>query len=107
MQWNANGLKNKMVELEEKTRLLDIDIILIQESKLRSSDTNPKLKGYTTNRKDRAVGRGGVLVTFIKEDIPFTVFDHSNGVPNSILEILMPDILASAHDSRECVLPAV
>ena len=91
MQWNANGLKNKMVELEDKARTLEIDIILIQESKLRSSDANPKLKGYATIRKDREVGRGGGLVTFIKEDIPFTVIDHSNGVPNSLLEILMTD----------------
>ena len=107
MQWNANGLKNKMVTLEDKTRLLEIYIILIQESKLSSSDTNPKLKGYATIRKGRAVGRGGGLVTFIKEDIPFTVIDHSNGVPNSMLEILMTDIQALAYDSRECVLPAV
>ena len=52
MQWNANGLKNKMVELEDKDRTLEIDIILIQESLLRSSDANPKLKGYATIRKD-------------------------------------------------------
>ena len=94
MQWNANGLKNKMVELEDKTRLLEIDIILIQESKLRSYDTNLKLKGYATIRKDRDVGRGGGLISFIKEDIPFTVIDHSNGVSNSMLDILMTDIQA-------------
>ena len=66
MQWNANGLKNNMVKLEEKTRLLEIDIILIQESKLRSSDTNTKLKCSATIRKDRYVGRGGGIVIFIK-----------------------------------------
>ena len=30
LQWNTNGLKTKMVELEDKSRFLDLDIIMIQ-----------------------------------------------------------------------------
>ena len=87
MQWNANGLKNKMVELEDKTRLLEIDP-RVKTPFLRCKPETERL------HKDRDVGRGGGLVTFIKEDIPFAVIDHSNGVPNYMLEILMTDIQA-------------
>ena len=61
VQWNANGIKSNMVELESMARKLDTDIILIQESKLRSADKDPKITGYATVRKDRDVGMGEAL----------------------------------------------
>ena len=53
LQWNANGLKSKMVELEDRIRHTEIDLIMIQESKLCSKDRNTSLPGYSTIRKDR------------------------------------------------------
>ena len=73
LYWNANGLKSKMVELEDRTQHTEINMIMIQRSKLCSRDRIPYLPGYSTIRKDREYGRGGELITFIKEDINFTV----------------------------------
>ena len=102
LQWNANGLKTKMVELEDRAGRLECDVIMIQESKLRSQDTDPKIPGYSTVRKDREVGRGGDLVTFIKEDIPFTVVNSPAINPDSKLELLTVDILAAPTHGMTC-----
>ena len=87
IQWNANGIKIRMLELADAVRRLNVDIVLIQETKLRALDNNPNIKGYSTVRKDRGIGRGGGLITFIKEDLPFTII-NTPAVENSLLEIL-------------------
>ena len=77
LQWNANGIRTKMVELEYQIRKFNLDIIMIQETKLRALDKNPAIKGYSTVRKDRGVGSGWGLLFFIKEDIPFTTIGNT------------------------------
>ena len=104
LQWNANGIKTKMAELEEKVRRMEIDIIMIQESKLRSLDKDPRIAGYSTVRKDRDVGMGGGLVTFIKEDIPFIAVNHSQGLPDSKLEALIIDLNPATLHRMTCVI---
>ena len=87
-----------MVELEDRIRHTEIDLIMIQESKLCSKDRNPSLPGYSTIRKDREYGRGGGLITFIKEDIPFTVKSNEDAQRESLLEMLKVEICdASLH----------
>ena len=103
LQWNANGIKTNMVELEEMVRRLEIDIIMIQESKLRSLDKDPRISGYSTIRKDRDVGMGGGLVTFIKEDIPLIAVNHSHGLPDSKLEALIIDLNPATLHRMTCV----
>ena len=103
LQWNANGIKTKMVELEEKVRRMEIDIIMIHESKLRSLDKVPRIAGYSTVRKDRYVGMGGGLVTFIKEDIPFIAVNHSQGLPDYKLEALIIDLNPATLHHMTCV----
>ena len=103
VQWNANGIKSKMVELESMARKLDTDIILIQESKLRSADKDPKITGYETVRKDRDVGMWGGLVTFIKDDIPFIAVNHALGLPESKLEALIIDVNPASLHRMTCV----
>ena len=102
LQWNTNGLKTKMVELEDKSRFLDLDIIMIQETKLCSKDKVPSIKGYATVRKDRGEGRGGGLITFIKDDIPYTIIEHTQAVQNSLLEILMIQLNSSSLKPMIC-----
>ena len=87
IQWNANGIKIRMLELADAVRRLNVDIVLIQETKLRALDNNPNIKGYSKVSKDRGIGRGGGLITFIKEDLPFTIID-TPAVENSLLEML-------------------
>ena len=84
-------------------RTLDTDIILIQESKLRSADKDPKITGYATVRKDRDVGMGGGLITFIKDDIPFIAVNHALGLPESKLEALIIDVNPDSLHRMTCV----
>ena len=102
LQWNTNRLKTKMVELEDKSRLLDLDIIMIQETKLCSKDKVPSIIGYATVRNDRGEGRGGGLITFIKDDIPYTIIEHTQAVQNSLLEILMIQLNSSSLKLMIC-----
>ena len=45
MQWNADGLKIKSHELARRLTEMDIDVCMIQESKLSHRDTTPKVQG--------------------------------------------------------------
>jgi ribonuclease HI len=74
LQWNANGIGGKVGELMDRLERRKIDVVLIQETKLRSKDTAPRFPGYAAVRQDRADGRaGGGLLTLIKEDLDYTV----------------------------------
>ena len=72
LQWNADGIKLKISELGERMKNLDMDIALIQESKLREKDKTPRIEGYSTVRADRRGPKpGGGLISFLKKDIAF------------------------------------
>uniref|UniRef100_A0A1I8I854 PHD-type domain-containing protein n=1 Tax=Macrostomum lignano TaxID=282301 RepID=A0A1I8I854_9PLAT len=85
LQWNADGICNKMGELEELAQRLQVDIITVQESKLTSLNRTPKLSGYSTVRKDRKVARldpsikGGGLLLFVRQGIPYRKIQGWNG----------------------------
>jgi hypothetical protein len=59
LQWNADGIGNKKAELEELLERMDVDVAVVQESKLDGKNKTPVFKGYTTVRKDREFLRGG------------------------------------------------
>ncbi|MEL7306976.1 MAG: reverse transcriptase domain-containing protein [Pseudomonadota bacterium] len=77
LQWNADGLTGKKAELEDFLRRWDVDVAVIQETKLGNKTKTPVIQGYTAVRKDRVVVRrgeemkGGGLLTYIKREIPF------------------------------------
>ena len=52
-----------------------VGVVLVQESKLLPSDPDPLVPGFSTVRLDRppTLGgtRGGDLLTFVRQDIPF------------------------------------
>ena len=51
---------------------LDIDVALIQETKLRKSDRSPRVPGYASIRQDRTRDvAGGGLISFIKHSLIF------------------------------------
>ena len=73
LQWNANGLKTKTLELVDALKSLDIDICCIQETKLCAKDRMPRFAGYTAIRLDRANDQsGGGLAMLVKADIPYS-----------------------------------
>ena len=72
MQWNSDGLKLKVHELASRLKSLDIDVCMIQESKLRKKDTTPKVDGYSAIfRSDRPTISGGGLITYAKPEIVY------------------------------------
>jgi len=72
MQWNAASLKNKIYELRDRTKALDLDILLIQETHLKEDDKTPTIDGYTAIRADRKGGmEGGGLISYIRTSLTF------------------------------------
>ena len=68
LQFNANEIGNKLTELGVVLGRNKVKVAVIQESKLSSNC----IRNYTTVRKDRPHGHGGVLLVFIHESITFS-----------------------------------
>ena len=64
-QWNADGICPKLVELRHRLLNSDIDVLAVQESKLRKTDKTPSIEGYVTIRKDQNNILGGSLLLFL------------------------------------------
>ena len=72
LQLNANGIGNKLTELEAVLESNKLKVALIQELKLSPKSKNPCIQKYTTVRKDRSHGQGGGLLIFIHRSITFS-----------------------------------
>ena len=72
LQFNANGIGNKLTELGVVLARNKVKVAVIQESKLSSKSKNPCIWNYTTVRKDRPHSHGGGLLVFIHESITFS-----------------------------------
>ena len=87
IQININGLTTKIHELKNLTDNTKIDIITIQETKLRPTHRTPYLKDYTAIRTDRTYKNGGGLMTYIKNDIIFTELKTPHTTNNKLTEL--------------------
>lgn len=67
--WNARGLKNKIAETFNFLVSNDIDIILISETWLKSTDVVLKNSNFKCYRLDRMDKRGGGVCIIIKKNI--------------------------------------
>ena len=82
LQWNADGIGNKGAELEECMIRMNVNVAVIQQSKLGVNRRTLTFAGYVVVRKDRVNGRrsrermGGGLITVIKKDL---VYKELNG----------------------------
>ena len=65
----ANRIVNKLTELGVVLEINKVKVAVIQES---PKSTNPCIQNYTTVRKDRFYGQGGVLLIFIHRSITFS-----------------------------------
>ena len=70
LQFNANGIGNKLTELGVVLERNKVKVAVIQESKLSSKFKNPCIRNYTIVRKDHS--HGGGLLVFIHESITFS-----------------------------------
>ena len=73
------------LELRDHLLNSDIDVLAVQESKLRKTNKTPSIEGYATISKDRnnILGRG--LLLFVRTDI---VFEKLHSFENAGMEIL-------------------
>ena len=77
LQWNADSILSKVQELREYIQEKEIDLFLIQETKLITRDKTPKFKDFTILRQDRVQrkgdekNRGGGLLIGIRDTIPY------------------------------------
>ena len=69
MQFNANGIGNKLTELGEFLKRHNVKVAVIQESKLSSNSKTPSIQNFTTVRKDRRQGQGGRWFTHLDSQV--------------------------------------
>ena len=87
IQININGLTTKIHELNNLTDNTKIDIITIQEIKLKPTHRTPYLKDYTAIRTDRTYKNGGGLMTYIKNDIILTELKTPHTTNHKLTEL--------------------
>lgn len=68
MQWNAEGVTNKKVELEHFLQKNNISICCLQETHLQEG-TPFKIRGYQVFRSDRQGRRKGGVMTLVRNNI--------------------------------------
>ena len=77
IQWNSDHLMAKVPELEKLMKEKNVDIAIIQETKLREEDKFTGVRGYAAVRKDRnregmsRWSRGGGVMILIRTDLPY------------------------------------
>ena len=81
-----------------------IDVAVVQETKLRSSDRTPSFPGFSVVRQDRAgsSARGGGLLTLVRHDVPYRVLP-TNRSEDSALESLSISVPTGGGDKLTIV----
>ena len=92
MQFNANGIGNKLTELGEFLKRHNVKVAVIQESKLSNYKT-PSIQNFTTVRKDRRQGQGVGLLTLIHKSINFSRKPES---PETLVEPHLEELTITA-----------
>ena len=93
MQFNANGIGNKLTELGEFLKRHNVKVAVVQESKLSSNYKTPNIQNFTTVRKDRRQGQGGGLLTLIHKSINFSWKPES---PDNLVEPHLEELTITA-----------
>ena len=68
LQWNANGLLNKIEELRELAIAKSVDIVAISETKL-TKNKQVFMPGWNIYRKDRTDRLGGGVILAIRQNL--------------------------------------
>jgi hypothetical protein len=88
LQFNCNGVKNSLAELNNFLQVHKIKVACLQETRLSDKAKDPKFPGYTLLRKDRPVGNGGGVAILVHHSINFIPLDTSTLLPgDAIVEL--------------------
>ena len=104
-QWNADGICPKLSELRDRLLKSDINVLAVQELKLRKTDKTPYIEGYATVRKDRKNVLEGGLLLFICTDIVFKKLFSFEKTSMEILSIRIKFTKSSWLDFYNVYLP--
>ena len=106
IQWNADAYLSKKEEFANMVLEMDIDIFVIQETKMIMVDKKPEIPGYEIKRRDRPQhkgnedNRGGGLITGIKDTIPVTELKNDlRGEEDELTEWLTIEIPTRGKES--------
>ena len=81
MQWNANGISGKITKLLTFLHSNNVNIAVIQETKLTNKTKPLKTSGWVDVRLDRHKNNGGGLLMLINDTIPFV--DNPSAIQQS------------------------
>ena len=85
IQWNANGIRPKLLELHDKMINLDSDIVATPQSKLQKADKTPSIEGCATIHKDPNNILGSGLLFFMYNGM---IFEKIQSLKKAGMEIL-------------------
>jgi hypothetical protein len=71
MQWNCNGIGNKLHDLIKFVHDNNIKIIVLQETKLKDKSKPPTIPNFTLIRQDRERDMGGGLAYYVHSSMDF------------------------------------
>jgi hypothetical protein len=77
LQFNCNGLKNSVAEINDFLISKRISVAALQETFLSTSSANPSFSDFALIRKDRPQGRGGGLAFLIHHSVAYSHVDTS------------------------------
>ena len=78
LQWNAEGIQNKKMSLNERLKKEDIDIACIQETHLKDA-LRLHIRGYEVIRKDRKDRIKGGVAILVRNSIPYQELQVDTG----------------------------
>ena len=89
LQWNADGIKSDSDSLARKLAALNIDVAVIQETKLSKRDAAPPyIPEFKYVRADRNLDiKGGGLITYIRDTLPYEKVDYRHVKGSEILTV--------------------
>ena len=92
VHWNAEGVRQKKLELQQFLKVQKIDVCCIQETHLNNTHRF-SIRGYEIHRVDRADRPKGGVLTLVKTSIPSTEVQRSEKADMEYItvKLIFPD----------------
>ena len=92
VHWNAEGVRQKKLELQQFLKVQKIDICCIQETHLNNTHRF-SIRGYEIHRVDRADRPKDGVLTLVKTSIPSTEVQRSEKADTEYItvKLILPD----------------